>query len=219
LKGNILAPAGLLGELIMAAGTGPNWDAISAIVTAIGVLTALALGVWANWLQYRQARQKERQEKVLLKAWSSALCTDFANSLVRAKKLRAKLPSSDGDTSFSELLTFCKEARLIDASYIDSFVSQLHVFPVSVSQSIAVFHTEIRRLRFIADRIESGENIHLPEGGGAVPVLKRSLDTVIGWGELAMDGLYVVSEIPRPPDLDAVARKSLELDKKWDGRF
>lgn len=203
----------------MPVSSGVDWNAASTIVTAIGVLTALALGVWANWLQYRQVRLKDEQEKVLVKAWGGALQSDVANTLVRAKKLQIKLLGVEGEGDFRQLHEFCREIKFIDTSYVDSFVQRLDIFPLPISQSLAVFHVEVKRLQFVGERIENGGSVHLSDGSGAISVLKSSLETIIGWGELAMRGLYSSSGICEPPDVDEIARESVKRDlvKKGNG--
>jgi hypothetical protein len=202
----------------MASINNPDWDAISAIVTAIGVLTALALGVQANLLQYKQARKKEEQDKVLARAWAASLSTDVANTLVLAKKMRIKLEGLGSEQGVRQLLEYCQEASLIDSSYAQSFIDRLDVFPLVSAQSIAVFHTEVRRLKLICEKIKSGEDVHLPDGSGPTEVLKKSLDSIIGYGEWAMGSLYSVSGIGSPPNIEDIASRSISRDKSLERR-
>ena len=195
-----------------------DWDAASTIVTAIGVLTALALGVQANLLQYKQAKKKEEQDKVLARAWAASLSTDIANTLVLAKKMRIKLQSVGNEKGIRQLFEYCQEAGLIDSSYVQSFIDRLDVFPLVSAQSLAIFHTEVRRLKLICEKIKNGEDVHLPDGSGPIEVLKKSLDSIIGYGEWAMGSLYTISGIGSPPDLEDIASRSISRDKSLEER-
>lgn len=190
-----------------------DWNAISAVTTAIGVITALALGLWANWLQYMQAKAQKKQTQHLAAAWSAGLAADIANTLVRAQKLNLQISPEECENSFRFLLSRCSAIEMIETSYIDIYLDRLDVFPIQTASSISAFHSEVKRLGFISDRIKSGANIHLPDGSDAFAVLRRCLTSIIGYGEIATQNLYNLASFEAAPNTLQMAKESFERDK------
>lgn len=189
-----------------------NWDAISAVVTAIGVLVALALGVHANIIQRNQVKEKIRRERALAKAWAAAAAVEIASSLVRLKKIYAENYYEKDSIDFLSAMSVCSEISEIRNPVADRIFDRLDIFDVDAARSVAVYYSSIVRYHEVSRMIEEGRSLYHESGNGNFLVIKEWLDVVIQYGVIAMAAMYSISELGAPPDLDRVVRASIAAD-------